>query len=574
MAKNTTVNLNADLDVNKIREAARAYDELARAENRAAQAARSMPRDARGRFLPRGRANELFTQPRPDPNLTQAFQGDGFVIYRQRQQAAQAAQAAITQALSNGGRTAGIPPIIQPNSPFAPPVASPTLSMPKWTAPPIYRPGGPHARFRFANSRYEDALRMGGYSDDELNDLRYSRDSAAGVLRRFNGGAPPLPPPTPKAPKAPPGLRTSVMNAISSSRFGGDGIQPLIGRSSAVLEAAGLSSELAGLAGPVGIAVAATVELGKAIYSFSADAAKSGQELAMARYSLGSTGAQAARLQAYSRATGVDFVGLAQGFDQRLQSDPRAAGIAGQFGAYSVPGVPHNEAANLLKAIEGLQRITNEEQRTRVARQLGLEAALPLTQASRGSVRQLGTDANLTASIMDPQFQKDAAEFNLAAGRVQGGWQALSGELSKSFFPIITPLLNGVADTEYSLAAFMKGDFKSAADYGIKALQEFGTSKTNADIGFGGGGMNFLFNKNKPFLKGSANGDGSSGMTPEDNLAAALDANTKAQIAHTRLVKEIGGGEMSKKAIPSALRNGHFLSRESEVAALKLGAMG
>lgn len=49
--------------------------------------------------------------------------------------------------------------------------------------------------------------------------------------------------------------------------------------------------------------------------------------------------------------------------------------------------------------------------------------------------------------------------------------------------------------------------------------------------------------------------------------------NTKALIALSSIIKAIGGGERSRSAVPSDIKNGNFFPRPGEMAALRYGSL-
>ena len=423
---------------------------------------------------------------------------------------------------------------------------------------------GPFERLAKAREALAKAT-SAGVSGDRMRDLGYAQSQAQKRVDKITGAGA----------GSSPDFGSRFATFVKSSRFGGGGagggMMPLVGKAMDLFGGAGASEAL--LSNPItGVAVAA-IAAAKAIYDMTAAAAESGKAFSESRFQTGATSGEAAKLAVYSSAFGADFGGMAKTLNERITSDPTARAFGSRLGVYNVAG-PYGKvdtAGQLLKAVEGLRAITDREERIRVARTLGIEGALPLTQVSKGTLANLKSDAATTARIMNPEFERKSAEFMAAQARVKAGWDAMTAALGENFLPMITDILNSIAEGEYAIAAFAKGDLKGAFSHAGKSLKDqfnvnmdaFGMSSPVKNVfDFGGKARDQWDNKGGAEADGTVNSDMNSNTEQLKKVGLALAA----------LTEMIGGGDRARTALPSGL-DGYALMRATETGALRFGTL-
>lgn len=421
---------------------------------------------------------------------------------------------------------------------------------------------GPFERLAKAREALAKAT-TAGMTGDRMRDLGYAQSQAQKRVDKITGGS------------SSPDFGSRFATLIKSSRFGGGGsgggMMPLVGKAMDLFGGAGASEAL--LSNPYTAAAAAAIAAAKAIYEMTAAAAEAGRAFSASRFATGATSGEAAKLAVYSSAFGADFGGMAKTLNERITTDPTARAFGSRLGVYNVAG-PYGKvdtAGQLLKAVEGLRAITNREERIRVAQTLGIEGALPLTQVSKGTLANLKGDAATTERIMNPDFERKSAEFMAAQARVKGGWDAMTAALGENFMPMITDLMNNIADIEYGWAAFAKGDLKGA----------FGHYKNTLKSGFGF--TNKLGDMSNP-VKGAFDfggkardqWDNKGGAEADSGDSSEMNSNTeqlkKVGLALAALTEIIGGGDRARTALPSGL-DGYALTRGVETGALRFGTL-
>lgn len=248
-----------------------------------------------------------------------------------------------------------------------------------------------------------------------------------------------------------------LQSLISSTRIGGKGglggAMPLVGRLTALL---GEGAE----GGPIGLIAASAVAAATALQHLATNAAETAAQFSALGFKAGGNGAETAALRSYGNAIGMDpsaIGGLAESFHNRITGDVFGRTYAQRLGINPGVGGPIGEqdyAKELLRAIEGLRKITDRTERIRVARATGLEGALPLTNLSNRQFSFLGKDQEVAQRIFDPQFQQNAADFQAAIGRAKEAADNLEAAIGKVLLPAFTELANGIANATNKLAAF------------------------------------------------------------------------------------------------------------------------
>lgn len=367
---------------------------------------------------------------------------------------------------------------------------------------------------------------------------------AAAAARPFNvSQLPPVPrvPPLPRMPRpvaAPPGVWQRIGQAVMSSRIGmsGGGLQlmPLVGRVLAVLGPVG-----AGLAAAGGAALAA----GKSLFDMAKAAADAGTALNSIHLTSGGTAGESAQLSTYGKALGIDLGAMSREFADTISKGGAGTVFAGNagitdFGTFDTT----NKANKLLKWLEHLQKLP-EEEAIREARATHTEGLLPARQLSAQTNQNLlVNDPALKSRILDPQFQKDALEFQVAMSRTGEAFGNLLNSAIKPFVPAITKFFDGLTDTLNRLASSINDNgnrIKGTLEM-IGGILEviYGDPATGArDIKDAWKDLHTDPNKKKS----------------DDKQTSAQDRHTAAMEAHTLALKNgiFGGGERIRGAVPN-----------------------
>ena len=355
-----------------------------------------------------------------------------------------------------------------------------------------------------------------------------------------------------------------VVRAFTSARFsvgpGGASLSPLVGETMAALG-------MAEVAGPVGIAIAAIVAAGQALYSFEKEVAHTTSEIAHARDVSGGSPAEQARLSSLGSIVGMGPTQMAQAsrsFNERIATDPMAAGFAQQFGVSGFRG-PYgtvDTARGMIQAIEGLRSIQNNDQRIIAARGMGLEEFLPLSRVSDNTMQRLRRDQEITGIVQDPEQERRAAEFQVSLARMGQASDNFKAAIAGPMMEDMTEFFNMVADILNGAAAWLSGH---------KELVEFIWKRMKSMMG-----LTNLISNPEDFLGPVASllglGGKSSSSSAHAELHSALMQNTAALMQNTSgvslLTKTIGDQRVTD-ANPEGLR-GLNLMRAMEQGALAM----
>jgi hypothetical protein len=303
-----------------------------------------------------------------------------------------------------------------------------------------------------------------------------------------------------------------AIGVLSSTRVNLGGASPLIGQTARLLGIPMTGAAGLGFAG-------ATLALGAFVAMLHTATQRLGQFGDAMRLS-GGTAADVAGIGRFGF-RGEAGAGAAEGFRQRIATDPMAQMFAARLGIRALPepfGTVNN-AALLNRAAEGLRRITDGEERLRAARVLGLESALRYIDVSPRLSAIL--DAQATFEERLGKGAQSANELAVATETLSNSWQDLMGVLA-------TPVIEGLADDLQSINEMLHGDFSSAT---------------------------------------------------QDKHAKALEDHTRAMREHADAMKaffqpgQYGGGHYSQNAMPTGW-SGDFLARQMESGALSKGIPG
>lgn len=229
-----------------------------------------------------------------------------------------------------------------------------------------------------------------------------------------------------------------LMQAVLSSRFSAQGIQPLVGRTLAAagIEGAAATPVLGAIAGFTAAALAA-----KKFAEFVLEAAGRAHDFGIAVAVSGGTGREVAGLRGMG--VGVGEIGAASsGLRGLLASSPLAQATAGQLGIG--PVLPQSvgsqdNAAIMQAALEGLRKVTNAENQLRMARILGLESYIDQIRVSDEVWERGKRLADLSARIYSPQAVQAARDLAGEARNLALGNEAIQAGLAK---PFLNPALN------------------------------------------------------------------------------------------------------------------------------------
>lgn len=232
---------------------------------------------------------------------------------------------------------------------------------------------------------------------------------------------------------------------VQTSRLNLGPISPLVNRLGAAnpalatgLGAAGLTVEGLKMLGE--IARTAAQALG--------EAAGAAHGFGTARMLSGGTTDQIASLRSFGL-SGEQINGLSSQFRNRLATDPLAMAAAGQLGVspqLSRAFGTQNEAQFLVRAVEGLRGIRDEEERLRVARLTGLEDLLDVAKVSEKVFQGMKRDAVAAASVFDERTQQQARDLSAELTRVNNGLENLKVSVFSRLFQPVADGANDFAD--------------------------------------------------------------------------------------------------------------------------------
>lgn len=309
----------------------------------------------------------------------------------------------------------------------------------------------------------------------------------------------------------------AIGQLIRSTRFGGNGVMPLVGRSmdAAKAGAAALGGEefaaaVGKAAGPLGTVVALFAGLAIA----ARDAIPSLTQFRNATLQLGSS----TGTTAFLKTLGVD-PGDAAGFRQNVQSGVGAAELM-RLGI-SPPGDRRfgavDEGKLLQDAIERVAALPTRTARIQSARNLGIEQYLPQIEGFHKNPEQARRDAELSARVNDSFSQDAATSASHSLDRIGKSFENFKNALGGGAGIMIAPALD-------TLTAFVDNLTK-----GLLGIQ--GRPVGSPDV--------------------------QSGVDPQTK---ALDRNTQATLDLAKLYEQglFGGGNAAAGALPGAYRGAQF----------------
>jgi len=419
-------------------------------------------------------------------------------------------------------------------SPEAAPAGAPATQPAQSQAPRI---AGPNARYERAFAAYEWARKEGTGAQREDANLELIK--AVRALDTAKRAA-----------------MTPEMQALYSTRLNlPGGAAPLLGKS---LEAAiGKDATRGVLAGlvpvlkaftPFATALGVTTVALQAMHDAAQESARITNQLTAGQATSGGSVADVARLGLMGGSPDA-----ARAAQERITTDPQAMSAAARLGVVNQRGQYGNLdwTKQYLMLIERTAAIADESQRRRLALTLGIEQEVAryslLSEDMRKAMKHA---ADITGRINDPQAQKLAAEFDTAAQLRNVAMENLKSAWGQLFSEDVTGLIEEVAEMGNSLSVWLKGLRGSRKRY-----------------------ETFL-----GALTGGLLGDRGTDMpTAGASKSGPMMANTQQLMENTqalaRLNGTIGGGQMSREAMPSALR-GQLLHDALVSRSLQLGSLG
>lgn len=241
------------------------------------------------------------------------------------------------------------------------------------------------------------------------------------------------------AKSAGPSLSDFILPSIGGGKGAGGLAGTLMGGGGT---AGGVVEALGGLAGVAALAAGVIAGVVAAVGLLVEGVKRTTAELASFREQVlltGGTVSQNAALQTFGLGDG-----LAAQFRQGTQvgADPYAQIARARVGLGAVSSSPFarvDEAGDLLKAIDGLRRITDENERRLVARQLpGGDRLLALAGMSNRAFAGMQADARLNARVKgDTRANQDASDLQASVGSYLN---SIGQEITLLFRPFMAPL--------------------------------------------------------------------------------------------------------------------------------------
>lgn len=361
----------------------------------------------------------------------------------------------------------------------------------------------------------------------------------------------------------------AVMQALMTTRLHIGNASPLVGRSLHVFEAAGMGSAEA-MAGPM-LIVGALAAAIAGLWELAKSSAELGNNFNRLQLSTGSSTGTTANLQTLGASIGLTddrMSSLANSLQQSITSDPMARAAGMRLGVFNLPGMfgQQDYGKQLTTVINNLRQITNPTERLALARQLGVEAILPMAMMSNKQFSHLAPDSAIRTGLMTGQFQQESADFQAALGRVGQALQNVLIALGPTVLPMIIEFLNELADGLQTLSQFIQANQGVISDF----FKMFAVVLNPGAFGMsvmktmpGGQAITDVFNQ----ISDSPIGQGISSMLGiTSNHTAALIDNTAATNANTVAVKAMIPGTYGytrrdmNTAIPVGL-NGQSIDR-------------
>jgi len=356
---------------------------------------------------------------------------------------------------------------------------------------------------------------------------------------------------------------SKFMNAVMSTRFNIGHASPLVGRSLAALEEAGIATEVVG---PLGLVAGAAYMVVTSLYDLARRSAEVGNEFSRLQLSTGGSVQSTAMLTTIGNALGISpssMGSIAQSFQNAITSDPMARAAGMKLGVFNLPGMFGNQdlAGQMTTAITHLFSIKNPTDRLTLARQTNIAELLPLALMSNPQIAHVKPDAATTSSLMTAQFQTEAADFQAGLGRIGQALNNVLMALGPNVLPVVDDFLNQLADSLNNFAKWASTHGQIITmffDALLLALNPFAFGPSIAR-GIQSGAAN-------PFNPDLRDWDPNTGGPGQSSQSSALQANTDATRANTQAIRAMIPGTYGTTrrdigtGLPSGL-NGQSIDR-------------
>ena len=304
--------------------------------------------------------------------------------------------------------------------------------------PPRYVAGPYQRRFDLGLQAAQAASRGDSLNAKDIALAQKTNDRRIAGIEKVGGG----------------GIGGKIMEALQSSRFsigkGGGQLMPLVSKVTGIAAEA-LGPEVAALAGPVGIAVAAAVAAGKALFEVAQSAADAGVAFSSFAAQTGGFGRSGALALSIGAQGGMDAgatAGQANALQNTITGSAMGRLMGSTLGVYNLPGMYGSQdyAQQYATAIENARKIKDPTQRLMLMRGAGIEGSFGATMTSDKQFAYSKSDAALQSQIMGPDFLQKSADFEAALGRVSTSWETLMAALGKPMLKLFADELNYLAD--------------------------------------------------------------------------------------------------------------------------------
>lgn len=368
-------------------------------------------------------------------------------------------------------------------------------------------------------------------------------------------------PRAPRKPPKPPATFTDKLKALlMSSRFGSNGLMPLV-------------SKAVDLLGFEAVAAAAAIKL---MWMAANDAAEALNSFRGAGYTSGGSGSEVAGLQSYGSVLGrsvQDMADLSRALNKEITSSGVAMGFANKAGFKFnfEPFGSQDFAGNLLKnikAIRDVDRTMGRQNALQILNAIGpaAESLKPFLDITDNVLSDMERAKALTQSVNNPGVSQDALVFSAQLGILKQNFESLGVSLGGRLIPFFTVVLeytNSLVIGLTNLSESLK--FLDFPLRGFVLILQSIYDLFNADTDKIG---KSLIDDLKKFL----NPDYASASDPHVD---ALNRNTDATNANTSAMTGMfGGGPNGQRALPRAWVGNGGQSDNFIGHAQSLGAMG
>lgn len=367
---------------------------------------------------------------------------------------------------------------------------------------------------------------------------------------------------------------TREMQALYSTRINlPGGAAPLLGKTlDAAVGPAATKGILAGLAplarvlGPIGIAFTVAETAVKAFYEAAQHSAEVTNRITSEQATAGGSSAQVSMLGLMG-----GNANAAKEFNDRITSDPEAMTAAARLGIHNLKGQYGNQnwTAQYIQGIEAASKMSNKDQRDRLAKALKIEQQVAKwALLSKETQDRMKSQAELIGKMNNPQAQKNAAEFEANRQIMNSALDNAYNSIGQSVMKDFTQTIISVTDATNDLIAFMKSFNEST-----KGVREALNLLPGGQIVKMITGQDSYLTPNRNKRRHSQKGGEDVGVSRESPLMVntqALRANTDAM---NRLTTNIGGGKYSREAL-APINEGQKLHEAMVTRALSIGALG